>query len=165
MKHIWAPWRIDYVARPQPEGCVLCSKAHAEDDVAEQVLYRSAYNYVVVNAFPYNSGHLMVVPLEHVSDLAGLAPEVLADMMSVAQGCLRALNRCLRPHGVNIGMNVGKAAGAGIESHLHLHIVPRWEGDTNFMTSCADTRVVPQAMEATACQLRPLIAEELGDRG
>ncbi|NSW56511.1 MAG: HIT domain-containing protein [Armatimonadetes bacterium] len=163
MEHIWAPWRIDYVARPKVEGCVLCAKARASDDVAEQVLYRGQHNYVVLNAYPYNSGHLMVVPYEHVGDIVDVPPGVLAEMAVITQGCIRAMKRCLRPHGVNIGMNIGKAAGAGIDEHIHLHIVPRWEGDTNFMTSCADTRVVPQALEASACALRPLIAAELGE--
>jgi len=162
LKHIWAPWRIEYVTRPQVEGCVLCAKATAEDDDAEQVLYRGEHNFVVINAFPYNSGHLMVVPYEHTCDFVGLNPDAVAEMMHIAQGCVRALGRCMHPHGVNIGMNIGKAAGAGIDEHIHLHIVPRWDGDTNFMTTCADTRVVPQALEQSACGLRPIIAEELG---
>lgn len=164
MDHIWAPWRIEYVTRPRVEGCVLCHKARAADDVVEQVLFRDENCYVVLNAYPYNSGHVMVVPYEHVGDLSALAENVLAEMMGLAQACVRAMNECLRPDGVNLGMNLGKAAGAGIDEHLHLHVVPRWRGDTNFMTAIADVRVVPQALEESARLLAPLVAREASSR-
>ena len=155
---MWAPWRIGYVAGAKAEGCVLCEKAREAD--AEHVVYRGERNYVLMNAFPYNSGHLMVVPYEHVADLTDLDEAAVCEMMALAQACIRAVRRCMFPQGVNLGMNIGKAAGAGIDEHIHLHIVPRWAGDTNFMTATANTRVVPQSLEDSACQLRPLIEEE-----
>lgn len=160
MRHMWAPWRIRYVAGAKAPGCVLCLKAQATDDVAEQVLYRGVHNYVVLNAYPYNSGHLMVVPYRHTGDLAELDGDECSEMMRLAQACMRALRRCLSPDGVNLGMNIGKAAGAGIDEHVHLHVVPRWAGDTNFMTAIADTRVVPQSLDDTYALLAPLLAEE-----
>jgi ATP adenylyltransferase len=160
LRHIWAPWRIGYVTGARVEGCVLCQKAQATDDLAEHVVWRGEQNYVLLNAFPYNSGHLMVVPYAHVGDLTDLDQPTACEMMTLTQVCARALKRAMYPHGFNIGMNLGKAAGAGIDEHLHLHIVPRWNGDTNFMTSLAQTRVVPQSLEDTASLLRPLIAEE-----
>jgi ATP adenylyltransferase len=160
LEHIWAPWRISYVGQPKPDGCVLCHKAQAGDDEVEQVLYRGKLNYILVNAYPYNSGHLMIVPYRHVGRLEELDADTVCEMMHLAQVAVRALNRCLRPEGVNLGMNLGKAAGAGIDEHLHLHLVPRWAGDTNFMTAVADVRVVPQALADTAALLRPVLAEE-----
>ncbi len=145
---------------------MLCSKAccaEAEEE-AERVLYRGERCYVLLNAYPYNSGHLMVAPRAHVADLADLDPETCAEMMCLAQLCVRALKRCLGPHGFNIGLNLGKAAGAGIDEHLHLHVVPRWSGDTNFMSALADTRVVPQSLDDTARMIRPLIQEEAAKR-
>lgn len=146
----------------KPDGCVLCAKAQSPDDEADQVLHRGEYCFVVVNAYPYNSGHVMVVPYEHVSDLTDVRSETVCEMMSLAQACIRAMRRCMYPDGVNIGMNIGKAAGAGIDEHIHLHIIPRWEGDTNFMTTCCDTRVVPQAIADSACALKPVLEEEVG---
>ena len=161
MEHMWAPWRIGYVAGARVEGCVLCEKAREED--AEHVVFRGKHNYVLLNAYPYNSGHLMVVPYAHVADLTELDEATSCEMMALAQACIRAFRRCLYPQGINLGMNMGKAAGAGIDEHIHLHVVPRWAGDTNFMTTTADTRVVPQSLEDSACQLKPLIEEEAGN--
>ncbi len=160
LRHMWAPWRIKYVTGAKPQGCVLCQKAQATDDVAEQVLYRATHNYVILNAYPYNSGHLMVVPYRHVGDLTELGEAECNEMMRLTQVCMRALRRCLSPDGVNVGMNIGKAAGAGIDEHIHLHVVPRWAGDTNFMTTVSDTRVVPQSLDDTCALLAPLLAEE-----
>ena len=160
LRHIWAPWRMKYVGGAKPEGCVLCAKARAEDDESEHVLFRGEHNYVLVNAYPYNSGHLMVVPYAHVGMLVDLDQPTMCEMMQLAQVVSRAIRRCMKPDGINLGMNIGKAAGEGVEEPLHLHVVPRWIGDTNFMTSLAETRVVPQALDDCACQLRPLIEEE-----
>lgn len=165
LEHIWAPWRMKYVAGTPVEGCILCQKASAEDAQAEHVLYRGKFNYVILNAFPYNSGHLMVVPYQHTGDLCELDEQTVCEMMHLAQAAIRALRRCMRPEGMNVGMNMGKAGGAGIDEHVHLHVLPRWVGDTNFMTSVAQTRVVPQSLDETACQLRPLLAEEAHRRG
>jgi ATP adenylyltransferase len=164
LDHVWAPWRIEYVAQPRVEGCVLCHKAQVADDAAEHVLYRGERNFVLLNAYPYNSGHLMVVPYEHVGDLTALDEATLAEMVGLAQACVRAMGHYLHPEGINLGMNIGKAAGAGIDEHLHMHIVPRWSGDTNFMTVVADVRVVPQALDESARMLAPLVAREADAR-
>jgi len=159
MKHLWAPWRLDYVAGAKPAGCVLCQVAGTQDDAAAYVLYRGRHNYVLLNRFPYNSGHLMIVPYTHVGDLTRLSRAELAEMMAISQGVLEAFARCFRPEGVNLGMNLGQAAGAGIDDHLHLHLVPRWLGDTNFLTAVEDTRVVPQSLEDCAGLLGPVLRE------
>jgi ATP adenylyltransferase len=134
--------------------------ARAADDETGHVLFRDERCYVLLNAYPYNSGHLMVVPYAHVGEFTDLDVATVCEMTLLAQVTVRALKRCMHPQGVNLGMNIGRAAGAGIDEHVHLHIVPRWAGDTNFMTAVADVRVVPQALHDSACQLRPLIAEE-----
>lgn len=164
MKHLWAPWRMDYVAGEKPEGCVLCQAAQARDDAEVHVIYQGKYNYVILNRFPYNSGHLMVVPYEHTGAFTDLSPAQLAEMMAIAQGVVEAFQECLRPDGVNLGINLGQAAGAGINDHLHLHIVPRWAGDTNFMTVLADTRVVPQSLGESCRTLKPALQQAMERR-
>ena len=148
------------------DGCIFCSKPGAHDDRAHGILARGRHNYLILNAFPYNSGHLMVVPFAHESDFTRLAPEVAAEMFALAQVAVAALQEVFRAEAANLGMNVGKAAGAGIKDHVHLHVVPRWSGDTNFMAVAAETRVVPQSLEETWEQLRPalcrLVQERLG---
>lgn len=147
------------MAGAKAEGCVLCEAAQAEDDEQHLVLYRGQHNFVILNRFPYNSGHLMVTPYQHLSDFARLSSEALAEMMDISQGVIEALNQCLHPEGVNLGMNLGSAAGAGIDDHIHLHIIPRWTGDTNFITALGEVRVVPQALEATAGVIGPVLRE------
>ncbi len=158
MEHIWAPWRLDYVVSEKPDKCVLCEKLAASDDIANYVLYRGTHNCVLLNTFPYNSGHLMVVPRRHVDDLTRLDAKESAELMQIAQWCVRALQEALGAEGINLGMNIGQVAGAGIADHIHLHIVPRWRprwsGDTNYMTTIANTRVVPQSLADSAEQLR-----------
>ena len=163
MEHLWAPWRMDYVAGPPVEGCVLC-QAGQRETADDYVVYRGEHNFVILNRFPYNSGHLMVVPYEHLSDMTALSGEQLGEMMEIAQGVLETFSQCLRPDGANLGMNLGRAAGAGIESHLHLHIIPRWHGDTNFITTVGETRVVPQALDACARVVEPILREVMGRR-
>ncbi len=158
MEHIWAPWRLDYVVAEKPDNCILCQKRDVpDDDIANHVLYRGSHSYVLLNAFPYNSGHVMVVPYRHLDNLTGLNAEEASEIMLIAQWCVQALQEALGAEGINLGMNIGQPAGAGIEDHIHLHIVPRWSGDTNYMTTVANTRVVPQALEESAEQLRALI--------
>ena len=146
MDHIWAPWRLDYVVAEKPDKCVLCENSDSSDDDANYVLYRGRHNYVLLNTFPYNSGHLMVVPYRHVSSLTDLSAEEVCELMQLTQSCLQALDEAFAAEGVNLGMNIGQPAGAGIDDHIHLHIVPRWGGDTNYMTVVANTRVVPQSL-------------------
>lgn len=157
MEHLWAPWRIEYVAGEKSEGCILCQKLHEEDDEDNYILYRGQHTFIILNAFPYNSGHLMVAPYEHTGRFTQLSPAQVGEMMQLAQICIQALREGLKPDGINLGMNIGQAAGAGIDDHVHLHIVPRWIGDTNYMTAVAQTRIVPQALAESARQLRPLL--------
>ncbi len=147
------------------DGCVFCAHAQRERDDAGSVLARARHNFVILNAFPYNSGHMMIVPYEHRSDFAALPPETLQEMMALAQVAVSVLQQELRCEGANLGLNIGKAAGAGIKDHLHLHIVPRWTGDTNFMTTLDATRVVPQSLEDTWARLAPCVQRAIGEAG
>jgi ATP adenylyltransferase len=146
-----------YVTGERPEGCVLCQAR--EQGAAAYVLYAGKYNFAILNRYPYNNGHTMIVPNEHVSDFLQLSAEQVADMMDLAQGVSEALKTCMRADGLNLGMNLGRAAGAGIDDHLHLHVVPRWLGDTNFLTTLGETRVVPQALDACYGTLEPVVRE------
>ena len=150
---------MGYVVADKPDKCVLCAKRDAADDQASHVLCRGRDVFVLLNTFPYNSGHVMVVPYRHVSNLTDLSCGEVTELMAMAQACIRALGEALRAEGINLGMNIGRAAGAGICDHIHLHVVPRWGGDTNYMTAIAETRVVPQSLADSACQLRPLIQQ------
>lgn len=149
MKIIWAPWRLKYILGKKEKGCVFCVKQKEGDDKKNAILYRGKHNYVILNIFPYNNGHLMVVPYKHANDLSGLGEEEAAEMMTLAQKSLVALRDVLKPQGFNLGMNLGSVAGAGIEEHIHMHLVPRWNGDTNFMPVIGETRVMPQHIEST----------------
>jgi ATP adenylyltransferase len=141
-------------------GCILCSVI-AEDPAHDRenlVLLRARFNYVIINKYPYSNGHLMVAPFEHVADLRHADADQLAEMMRLAQACETILSEAYSPEGFNIGMNIGRAAGAGVVEHHHLHIVPRWTGDASFMSATADTRVIPETPPDTFARLRPLFA-------
>ena len=150
MNHLWSPWRMEYIENNNKEdGCVFC-KAQAKDDSADNLIaYRGDLAYVILNRFPYTSGHLMVIPFEHKSSLEELDPATRAEMMELTSRCTTALKNIYKPQGFNIGVNMGEVAGAGVLGHVHIHIVPRWKGDTNFMSSVGQTRVLPEALEAT----------------
>jgi ATP adenylyltransferase len=157
MESLHAPWRIDYILSPKPprsDASLFAQIAQSSDDVDNLVIARERACYALLNRYPYNGGHIMVVPYKQVSDLAGLTDDELAGLMQLTRRCVEALTRLMKPDGFNIGMNVGRSAGAGIEEHLHLHIVPRWNGDTNFMPVLADTKVLPEALADTAARLR-----------
>jgi ATP adenylyltransferase len=155
MDYLWTPWRYQYVTKPEEPGvCVLCAAARVGDDEHSFVVHRAARNFVILNRYPYTSGHLMVVPYDHVASLGELAPETLTEMILVARDAERHLRAVYRPEGLNIGMNLGQSAGAGIAAHVHRHVLPRWRGDTNFMTVTAGTRVVPEDLESTWRKLR-----------
>jgi ATP adenylyltransferase len=154
MERLWAPWRLQYVAKEKTDGCIFCEKPKSGDDRAVYIVYRGALSYVILNAFPYNNGHVMVAPYEHIADLEALPPDTIHDMMDVAQLATRALKSCCSPDGLNLGFNLGAAAGAGIKDHLHLHLVPRWVGDSNFMPVIGDTRVIPESLKQTYDKLR-----------
>jgi ATP adenylyltransferase len=153
---IWAPWRMEYIVGPKAPGCIFCQfpAAPESDDRANLVVHRSAHAFTCLNRFPYTSGHVMVIPRAHVSDVGALPPEAWADLQDELRRAVRAVQASYRPEGMNLGMNLGKAAGAGIEPHLHWHVVPRWVGDNNFMPVIADRRVVPEALDASWERIR-----------
>jgi len=158
MRQLWAPWRMAYVGGERThEGCVLCAIARGEDD-GNRVVEQSELTYTVLNLFPYSSGHVMVVPRRHVPDITHLDPAEGAAVFTGAQRAVRALQDALHPDGFNLGINAGTGAGAGIAEHVHLHVVPRWSGDTNFMPVLADVKVLPEHIEQTAEKLRDAYA-------
>jgi ATP adenylyltransferase len=146
---------MSYVGTGKPEGCIFCTKPAEDRDAEHLILGRSAHGYVLLNLYPYNSGHLMVVPYLHTGDLATLPSEVGADLFALTQRALQALAAEYHPQGFNVGMNLGEVAGGSISAHLHLHIVPRWNGDTNFMPITADTKVLPETLDRTYSRFRP----------
>lgn len=155
MKRIWAPWRSDYVMLPKPTGCVFCEKAALDDDKASRILFRGKKNFVIMNTFPYNPGHLMVVPFRHVGRVEELTEEESNESFRLVRKSVAIIEKAMHPHGFNVGMNLGKVAGAGIAEHLHVHIVPRWNGDTNFMPVIAETKVVSESLAAVCDRLKP----------
>jgi ATP adenylyltransferase len=164
MHRLYSPWRLAYVTsatQPSP-GCIFCdaSEAGQSDPL---VVARGRFAYVVLNLYPYNSGHLMVVPNRHVAALADLERDELAELMLLTQRAERAITEVYQPHGPNVGVNLGKAAGAGVADHLHLHLVPRWHGDTNFMSVVGDVRVLPEEVPVSAERLRPVFARLAGE--
>ncbi|MCX7866950.1 HIT family protein [Limisphaera sp. VF-2] len=157
MEWLHAPWRIQYILAPKPppgDGSLFTRIAQSNDDEANLVVARERSCFALLNRYPYNGGHLMVVPYRQVAELGDLTLEELTELMQLTQRCVTALKRVMNPDGFNIGLNLGRAAGAGIEEHLHLHVVPRWYGDTNFMPVLADTKVLPEALQETAARLR-----------
>ena len=149
MKNIWAPWRLDYILGPKDKNCIFCSKPRENEDKKNLILYRGKQNFVILNLFPYNNGHLMVVPYTHTSDIQGIGADDANEMMRLTKRCVALLKERFKPHGFNIGMNLESAAGAGIDEHIHMHVVPRWNGDTNFMPVLGETRVMPQHIQST----------------
>jgi ATP adenylyltransferase len=154
---IWAPWRLEYVkdaSKDSEQACIFCAKPAEQRDEANLIVHRGERCFVILNRFPYTNGHLMVAPFEHLGSIADLEPEVTAEMMALAQRGMQALEATYSPHGYNVGFNQGRVAGAGVEHHIHMHVVPRWGGDTNFMPVLADTRVMPQSLEQSYEALR-----------
>jgi ATP adenylyltransferase len=151
---LWAPWRIEYITGPKKDGeCIFCVAASSDDDAASPVIERGDVCFTMLNAFPYAPGHMMVVPVRHISGLDELTDREALELMQLARRAVAALTDVMNPAGFNVGLNLGAVAGAGIVDHLHLHVVPRWQGDTNFMPVLADTHVLPQALEAAREQL------------
>ncbi|MHB8778697.1 MAG: HIT family protein [Anaerolineales bacterium] len=150
MNRIWSPWRMTYIENHEKEnGCVFCSVQAEADSLENLIAFRGKNAYVILNRYPYTSGHLMVVPFEHKPNLEELDPETRAEIMELTSRCMAVLREIYQPQGFNMGANIGKAAGAGIAGHVHIHIVPRWTGDTNFMSTLGETRVLPEALEDT----------------
>ena len=158
MEHLWSPWRLAYITGgASPGGCVFCN-ALSDPEAQPLIVHRGPTCFVILNLFPYNNGHLMVIPNRHVATLALATRQELAELMELTRRSEIALTEAYAPHGLNMGINLGKPAGAGILDHLHMHVVPRWNGDTNFMTVIGQTRVLPEELAQTAERLRPIFS-------
>lgn len=154
MKQLWAPWRIEYILGPKPDACVFCLPDGREEDEERLVLHRGTRAFVIMNRYPYNNGHLLVCPFRHVSELTELEREETHEIMDLVQRCSGILKRHFNCEGINVGLNLGKAAGAGIGEHLHFHLVPRWNGDSSFIAVMDEVRTVPQHIRETYRALR-----------
>ncbi len=161
MEALHAPWRIEYILAPKPaDGESLFARiAQSNDDEGNHVIARDRTCYALLNTYPYTGGHLMIVPYKQTPDLNGLTDDELADLLKLTRRCQNALTTVMKPNGFNIGINLGKVAGAGVQGHLHIHVVPRWQGDTNFMSVLASTVVVPEALRELAAKLRAALAQ------
>ena len=160
MDYLWTPWRYRYVSDPKKnDHCIFCDALAAKDDPGTGIVERGVKNFVILNRYPYTTGHLMIVPYAHIPDLVSADADTLAEMMRFAQRAQKALENTYRPEGFNLGMNLGRAAGAGVTGHLHLHVLPRWAGDSNFMTVTGETRVEPEELSTTFTRLRAALAE------
>jgi len=158
MDQLFAPWRMQYILGPKPDECVFCIPEDASEDRDRLVLARAKLSFVIMNKYPYNSGHLMICPYRHVSELASLTPAESAEMTAVLTACTVILQDALHPQGMNAGLNLGEAAGAGIAAHLHFQLVPRWNGDNSFMAVFGQTHVIPQLLQETYDTLKPRFA-------
>lgn len=159
MDYLWSPWRYRYVSSAgSDDSCLFCRVAAETDDKNNFVLLRAERNFVMLNRFPYTSGHLMIAPYQHVATIEGAEEAALGEMMALARRAESALRQAYNPNGLNIGMNIGRSAGAGIAEHIHMHVLPRWHGDVSFMTAIAETRVLPEDLETSYEKLKPLLA-------
>ena len=154
MERLWTPWRMAFVGGPEQPGCLFCRIKAEDRDEENLVLHRGEQALVMLNLYPYNSGHLMIAPYAHTGDLASLPAEIGAEVLALTQRSVAALTEEYGPHGYNVGMNLGRVAGAGVPDHLHVHVVPRWNGDTNFMPVTAETKVLPETLDQTWRRLR-----------
>lgn len=160
MNHIWSPWRMEYIeSSNKVEGCIFCIVQEMVDGTENLIAHRGNRAYVILNRYPYTSGHLMVVPFDHKPNLEELDPETRAEMIELSTRCMTVLRRIYKPQAFNMGANIGEAAGAGVKSHVHIHIVPRWAGDTNFMSTLGHTRVLPEALERTFERVKKVFEE------
>jgi len=151
---IFAPWRIGYIQATKDEGCILCDLPREERDEENLILHRGKSSFIIMNRYPYNPGHLMIAPYKHVGVIEELDTDEIYEIIDLCKLAIRVIKSCMEPDGFNIGMNLGRIAGAGIDDHIHLHIVPRWSGDTNFMPVLAGTDVIPEALEETYKKLK-----------
>ena len=155
MDRLWTPWRYRYVSTAGPGNtCIFCEKAASSDDRGNYVVLRAERNFAILNLYPYTSGHLMIAPYEHIATLAGAPQETLHEMMRLTVRAEKALRDLYNPDGINIGMNLGEAAGAGVAGHIHMHVLPRWTGDGSFMMTVAETRVLPETLDVTYERLK-----------
>jgi len=161
MSHLWTPWRSTYMtAKKDKSRCIFCAAAEGSADEESLLMYRGEFCFVILNRYPYTTGHLMIAPYQHVSRLLQVTQEVTDEMMRLARLAEQNLEDVYRPDGLNLGMNLGEAAGAGIEQHIHLHVLPRWKGDANFMTTVGAVRIMPEALVETYRKLKPKFADE-----
>ncbi|MDI6740770.1 MAG: HIT domain-containing protein [Candidatus Edwardsbacteria bacterium] len=164
MKRLWAPWRMAYITRlgglggSRDGGCIFCVKPKQRRDAANHIVQRGKKAFAMMNLFPYNNGHLMIAPYRHVGNFLKLTDAEMLEIMQLAQACQRAIADCMRPDGFNLGFNLGRTAGAGIAGHLHLHLVPRWNGDTNFMPVLGETKVISESLDAAYARIRKRFA-------
>jgi ATP adenylyltransferase len=161
MDYLWTPWRYRYTSeasKAKIDRCIFCDALAANEDEKTLIVFRGEKNFIILNRYPYTSGHVMVVPYAHVADLVTSEPEALCEMMRLAQRLQVALGNTYQPQGYNIGMNLGRAAGAGVTGHVHLHMLPRWAGDSNFMTVVGETRVEPEELATTYDRIRTALA-------
>ncbi len=155
MQQIWSPWRIEYVRAPKPDGCVFCAAPQEQSEDENLILFRGEYSYVMMNRYPYTSGHLMVIPYTHIAMLTELPGPTQIEMLQEVNLSLEVLQEAMHPHGFNVGLNLGASAGAGIQDHLHVHIVPRWTGDTNFMAVIGGANVIVEGLRECFAELKP----------
>jgi ATP adenylyltransferase len=160
MKNLYAPWRYDYILKEKTKGCILCEKYKANADEKQLIVKRGKLAYILMNLFPYNNGHLMIVPYRHVGELGDLTEGELLEIMKLTQVSEKVLRKVYHPDGFNVGINIGEAAGAGIDDHFHVHIVPRWIGDTNFIAAFAETKVIPENIEDAYKKLKDAFEKE-----
>jgi ATP adenylyltransferase len=159
MDYLWTPWRYKYVSQAKNQsGCVFCNASRDDHDEEWLIVRRATKNFIILNRYPYTSGHVMIVPYVHTADFAGLEKDTAAEMMLLSQEVQAALDGEYHPDGFNLGMNLGRSAGAGIADHLHMHLLPRWTGDTNFMTTVSETRMEPEELSVTYTRLRQALA-------
>ena len=151
MKQLWAPWRMEYILKEvdRTDGCIFCDFPPKNDDEKFLIAYRSEKCFVILNKYPYNNGHVLIVPYQHTGDIAELDDNTMLDVQQTIQKTINVMRNIMHPHGFNVGMNIGRVAGAGIDDHLHYHIVPRWDGDSNFMPVLSDTKIVSESLKAT----------------
>ncbi len=158
MDYLWTPWRYHYVSKgPNSPGCIFCEALKLKNDAESLILHRGKLCFIILNRFPYTTGHSMIAPYEHVGEFDKAAPDALSEMMLLAQRLGRALGALYRPDGYNLGMNLGRVAGAGVADHLHLHVLPRWAGDTSFMTTVGETRLEPEDLATTFSKLKAFL--------
>jgi ATP adenylyltransferase len=155
MERLWAPWRIDYILNEKPSDCIFCVSSDQEQDRDRLILYRTGLSLVMLNRYPYNNGHMMIAPFRHTADMNELSIAEMLDLFAALRLCRNVLEKTAAPQGFNIGINLGKAGGAGVDDHIHIHIVPRWNGDTNFMSVISDVRIMPENLLNTYEKLLP----------
>lgn len=161
MENLWAPWRMEYIAGhdKKVDGCVFCEAIKNPDDHANHIVFRGKYSFVILNKFPYNNGHIMIIPNQHTNDWLKLPDNVQAECYKMINLSISAIRKVFSPDALNLGMNLGKAAGAGIDEHVHFHILPRWEGDTNFMPVIAGTKVISESLDSAYTKLKQAFSE------